>query len=583
LINLKPGKSVRLLLITAAGLWLIFSCADIEAVLQPKSAPNEFSTYFYSAATLLYFDYQFSMAEAVYRLALKYDSGAGTIKRSLYNTIYMRAERNEIPLSYFEAYADSMLSEKLMNQAMLEQAYNIFIQYDEKEKARQILNMYLKSYTKSEAYSSLYKLEKELDNKKRPQLLDKAVKNANNDASILNTLGFLYLEFDADKAEKIWISSLPYDSSPQAATSLWNLYATQSDSVKLRSLYSSFRLPAERDKLYAVLNQAVTGGTAKSLLYVHDLILRSADPQFVLKLMLACWSEEDYDRFEQTLSAVEKMNLTYLDRQLAYFYAALNSLKQNRAESALLYISRLDGKYTLDELLTVHRAEFMSKKPENDTQALKTLKSNMTRIFSPAKDNQLPWQIKDYLMAAVNDMTIDNQVSVPEDIAKTCVQWYFDEGRRTYDTFFWLAKYYQNLKNYINLNAILREALEAFPEDASLLNWLGYNYIQRDYNLAEAEVMILRALQLSPDNPFFLDSLAWLHFNKGDYEKALKLMKIPSQMLEMPSEIAYHLARVHIALKQYEQAMPYLNRAVEANDDPEYVRLAKDALRQLNR
>ncbi|MFO7660335.1 MAG: tetratricopeptide repeat protein, partial [Candidatus Cloacimonadaceae bacterium] len=131
-----------------------------------------------------------------------------------------------------------------------------------------------------------------------------------------------------------------------------------------------------------------------------------------------------------------------------------------------------------------------------------------------------------------------------------------------------------------NLNAILREALNYFPEDAALLNWLGYNYIQKEYNLAEAEVMILRALQLSPQNPFFLDSIAWLHFLKKDYQKALELMQIPAEMQDMPSEIAYHLARIHIALKNYEDAIPYLNRAIEANDDPEYVKQAQDALRQ---
>lgn len=561
---------------------ILFSVADLSAVVQRRSAPNEFSTYFYSAATMLYFDYQYSMAESVYRLALQYDPGADAIKRSLYNTISKRAERNEIPLAYFEAYADSMLAQKLMTQSMLEQAYNIFMQYDEKEKARQVLNLYLKSYNRSDAYSSLYSLEKELDNKKRPQLLDKAVKNAGKDASILNTLGFLYLEFDQAKAEKTWKASLQYDSTPQAAISLWNLYAAKSDSVRLRELFSSFLMPEERDKLYAVLNQAVTGGAPRSLLLVHDLILQSGDPQYALKLMLACWAEADYNRFEQTLAVVEQMNLSYLDRQLAWFYAALNGLKQNRAESAIYYISKLDGKYTLDELLSVHRAEVLSDKTEADQNALKQLKTRLTAVFSSG-DDKLPWQIRDYLLAAVKAMTFDNQVSAPDDVSKTVVQWYFDEGRRTYDTFFWLAQFYQKQKNMINLNAILREALNEFPEDAALLNWLGYNYIQREYNLEEAEVMILRALQLSPENPFFLDSLAWLHFLRNDYAKALELMWIPSQLLEMPSEIAYHLARIHIALKNYEEAIPYLQRAIESNDDPEFVKLAQDALNQYYR
>ncbi len=58
-----------------------------------------------------------------------------------------------------------------------------------------------------------------------------------------------------------------------------------------------------------------------------------------------------------------------------------------------------------------------------------------------------------------------------------------------------------------NFESLLKDR----PEDASLLNALGYSLADRNKKLPRAESLIRKALEASPDNPAFLDSLGWVH------------------------------------------------------------------------
>ena len=59
-----------------------------------------------------------------------------------------------------------------------------------------------------------------------------------------------------------------------------------------------------------------------------------------------------------------------------------------------------------------------------------------------------------------------------------------------------------------------------FPNDPVLNNSLGYRWAVENKNLRQAEAMIQRALQQEPSNHSLLDSLAWVQYKLGDFEKA---------------------------------------------------------------
>ncbi|MEO8017003.1 MAG: tetratricopeptide repeat protein [Pseudomonadota bacterium] len=91
-----------------------------------------------------------------------------------------------------------------------------------------------------------------------------------------------------------------------------------------------------------------------------------------------------------------------------------------------------------------------------------------------------------------------------------------------------------------------RESVRSFesllkdrPEDASLLNALGYSLADRSQKLPRAEAMIRKALLASPDNPAFLDSLGWVRFRRGDIPGALPPLERAYRIFP-DAEIASH-------------------------------------------
>jgi len=95
-----------------------------------------------------------------------------------------------------------------------------------------------------------------------------------------------------------------------------------------------------------------------------------------------------------------------------------------------------------------------------------------------------------------------------------------------------------------------RESVRSFesllkdrPQDASLLNALGYSLADRAQKLPRAEMLIRKALEASPDNPAFLDSLGWVLFRRGDVPGAVPLLERAYRIFP-DAEIASHWGEV---------------------------------------
>jgi tetratricopeptide (TPR) repeat protein len=93
----------------------------------------------------------------------------------------------------------------------------------------------------------------------------------------------------------------------------------------------------------------------------------------------------------------------------------------------------------------------------------------------------------------------------------------------------------QTRESVRNFESLLKER----PDDASLLNALGYSLADRNQKLPRAEQLIRKALDASPDNPAFLDSLGWVRFRRGDIPGAMPHLERAYRIFPDP-EIASH-------------------------------------------
>jgi tetratricopeptide (TPR) repeat protein len=101
--------------------------------------------------------------------------------------------------------------------------------------------------------------------------------------------------------------------------------------------------------------------------------------------------------------------------------------------------------------------------------------------------------------------------------------------------------------------ADFRHIVDLRPEDPAALNALGYTLADLTERHDEAFELISRALALDPENPAVLDSMGWVLYRLGRPEQALPYLE-RALMLQNDPEIAAHLGEVLWALGRKDDA-----------------------------
>jgi len=93
------------------------------------------------------------------------------------------------------------------------------------------------------------------------------------------------------------------------------------------------------------------------------------------------------------------------------------------------------------------------------------------------------------------------------------------------------------------LESDLRTILKSEPENAQVLNALGYTLADRTERYDEALQYIQKALELQPNDAAVIDSMGWVKYRLGDYEAAVAHLRKANELAKDP-EIAAHLGEV---------------------------------------
>jgi Flp pilus assembly protein TadD len=93
------------------------------------------------------------------------------------------------------------------------------------------------------------------------------------------------------------------------------------------------------------------------------------------------------------------------------------------------------------------------------------------------------------------------------------------------------------------MERLLRRVISMRPDYYHAHNALGYSLADRNVRLPEAKSLILRALELAPDEPFITDSLGWVEYRLGERAAAIKHLSI-AYKARPDAEIAAHLGEV---------------------------------------
>jgi tetratricopeptide (TPR) repeat protein len=132
-------------------------------------------------------------------------------------------------------------------------------------------------------------------------------------------------------------------------------------------------------------------------------------------------------------------------------------------------------------------------------------------------------------------------------------------------------------KRYDDAEAEFRKVLDANPQNASALNYLGYMLADRNVRLDEAYEMVKKALEIEPDNGAYLDSLGWVYYRQGKLDQAEGLLQRAIQKQPDPT-VHDHLGDVYLkegkireAIVQWQASLKEFKTEPQSANDPEEV------------
>lgn len=106
------------------------------------------------------------------------------------------------------------------------------------------------------------------------------------------------------------------------------------------------------------------------------------------------------------------------------------------------------------------------------------------------------------------------------------------------------------------LETDLRTILKIDPMNSQALNALGYTLTDRTDRHAEALELINKALELRPNDPYYLDSLGWVYYRLGDLEKAEYYLR-EAVAIQAEVEFVAHLGEVLWVQNKKREARKY--------------------------
>ena len=120
---------------------------------------------------------------------------------------------------------------------------------------------------------------------------------------------------------------------------------------------------------------------------------------------------------------------------------------------------------------------------------------------------------------------------------------------------------YERSGDYKNADNDLLKSLEINPDDAYVLNYLAYSWLEREYKIDTALEMLENAYASKSNDPYIIDSIGWAYFLVGQYEKAENFLKRAVELMPQDPIVNDH----------YGDILWKLNRKIQARYFWQYV------------
>ena len=151
--------------------------------------------------------------------------------------------------------------------------------------------------------------------------------------------------------------------------------------------------------------------------------------------------------------------------------------------------------------------------------------------------------------------------------------------KRHWPVFYYRGITYERSGQWDKAEKDFRRALELQPDQSSVLNYLGYSWIEKGLNRTEAMTMIRKAVSLKPNDGYIVDSLGWAHYQLGEYQKAVKNLERAVTLRPEDPVINDHLGDAYWRVGRKLEARFQWQHAKDAKPEPDVLKKIQSKLK----
>ena len=135
---------------------------------------------------------------------------------------------------------------------------------------------------------------------------------------------------------------------------------------------------------------------------------------------------------------------------------------------------------------------------------------------------------------------------------------------------------YERLGKFDESDKDFFHSLNINPNNAHVLNYLAYSWLEREYKIDEAMKMLQTAYDLRSDDPYIIDSIGWAYYLIDDFSEAEKYIKIAVELMPDDPIVNDHYGDILWKLNRKIQARYFWNNVLTFDDTE------KDMINKIN-
>ncbi len=115
----------------------------------------------------------------------------------------------------------------------------------------------------------------------------------------------------------------------------------------------------------------------------------------------------------------------------------------------------------------------------------------------------------------------------------------------------------------------MSKAVDLDPNFALALNYIAYSMMEMNQDMNKAEEFALKAYSIDQNDPYIVDTVGWIYYQKKNYSKAVEYLEKAYQAMPRAAVIADHLGDTYVKLNQFDKAYDVYKKAMSNETDPD--------------